>query len=243
MNIKKIGTLYGVGAGPGDPELITLKSVKILSKVDIVFAAASTKNAYSLAVNIAKPHIPKTTPIKMLSFPMTRDESETKRAWKKHAKTIITELEQGKNVAFLTLGDPMTYSTYGYILKWVQALSPHAPMIKTSPGIASYQAASARLNIPLVEGEEMLLIVSGAKGGDCFRRLTNKPENVVFLKAYKNVKDINSALKESGMFENSVGIKNCGLAEEEVIQQIDKLNGSQPDYWTLVIAKRKSPKS
>jgi precorrin-2/cobalt-factor-2 C20-methyltransferase len=76
---KKIGTLYGIGVGPGDPDLITLKSTKVLNRVDVVFAAASTKNSHSLAVNIAKPHIPETTSIRMLSFPMTKDEKETRR--------------------------------------------------------------------------------------------------------------------------------------------------------------------
>ena len=69
---SKIGTLYGIGVGPGDPELITLKALQVLKKVDVVFAAASTKNNHSLAVNIAKPHIPEKTAVKMLCFPMTR---------------------------------------------------------------------------------------------------------------------------------------------------------------------------
>ena len=77
-------------------------------EVDVVFAAASTKNDYSLAVNIAGPHIPKGTVVRMLQFPMTKDKEETRKAWKTHAETIIAELEQGKNAAFLTLGDPMT---------------------------------------------------------------------------------------------------------------------------------------
>ncbi len=121
----KIGTLYGIGVGPGDPDLITLKSAKILNRVHVVFTAASTKNNHSLAVNIAKPHIPETTSIRMLSFPMTKDKKETRKSWAKNACIIINELEQGKDVAFLTVGDSMTYSTYGYILKHVKASAPY----------------------------------------------------------------------------------------------------------------------
>ena len=77
---SKIGTLYGIGVGPGDPDLITLKAVKILNRVDVVFAAASTKNPHSLALNIARPHIPEATPVELLHFPMTRDRSATRRA-------------------------------------------------------------------------------------------------------------------------------------------------------------------
>ncbi len=238
MNIKKTGTLYGIGVGPGDPDLITLKSVKILRKVDLVFAASSTKNAYSLAVSIAKPHIPKSTKIKMLSFPMTKERKKMEKTWKDHAHTIISELEQGKDIAFITLGDSMTYSTYGYILKHVQDAAPHIN-VTTIPGITSYQAAAARLNTPLVQGEESLLIMSGVKGGDRLRRFTGNPENMVFLKAYKNVKDITSALEESDLLDTSVGVVNCCLPDEEIIRNVRKLGERPSGYWTLIIAKQK----
>jgi len=234
---KKTGTLYGIGVGPGDPDLITIKAAKILNQVDIVFAAASTKNNHSLAVNIAREHIPDSATVIRLKFPMTRDKAETRKAWKEHAGTIIAELEKGQNVAFLTLGDPMTYSTYGYILKYVQTLAPHLEA-QTVPGITSYQAAAARLNTPLVEGEETLMIVSGVKGGNRLRELCGKPENVVFLKAYRNVTDIKSAIEESGKYSSCVGVKSCGHPDEEIINDIEELSRSKPDYWTLILTKQ-----
>lgn len=234
---KKTGTLYGIGVGPGDPELIPLKSARILHQVDIIFAASSAKNDYSLAVSIAKHHIRKETPVIMLPFPMTKDREEAQIAWKQNAATMIELLEQGKNAAFITLGDSMTYSTYGYVLKHIQAAAPHIH-IETIPGITSYQAAAARLNAPLVEGEESLLIMSGVKGGDRLRQFCSKPENVVFLKAYRNVKDIAIALEETGLSENSVAISHCGLPEEEIIRDLKELYDKPPGYWTLIIAKR-----
>jgi precorrin-2/cobalt-factor-2 C20-methyltransferase len=234
----KNGILYGIGVGPGDPELITMKAAKILTKVDVVFAAASTKNHHSLAVNIARQHIPESTRVMMLRFPMTKDQTITKKAWQAHSETIINELEKGNNVAFLTLGDAMTYSTFGYIMKYVQAHAPHLK-IKVVPGITSYQAAAACLNTPLVEGEESLMVVSGAEGGDRLRTLAGKPENVVFLKAYRNVKDISDAIDETGMYNNSVGVKNCSHPDQEVIKDIKELAEQSPNYWTLIIAKQK----
>ncbi len=232
------GTLFGIGVGPGDPELVTIKAAKILGRVDIVFAAASTRNHHSLAREIARPHVPETTPIKLLKFPMTRDKNETHSAWEMHARTIIDELETGKDVAFLTLGDAMTYSTLGYIVRFIGAAAPQLK-IETIPGISSYQAAAARLNTPLVEGEESLMVVSGAKGGHRLRELAGQPENVVFLKAYRNVKDITEAITESGSYQHCVGIKNCGHADEEIIPNIEELNKKAPNYWTLIIAKKK----
>ena len=234
---KTTGTLYGIGVGPGDPDLITIKAAKILSRVDIVFAAASTKNSHSLAVNIASEHIPDSATVRLLQFPMTRDKNETRRAWKAHALTIIAELEKGRNVAFLTLGDSMTYSTYGYILRYVQTLASHLE-VETVPGITSYQAAAARLNTPLVEGEESLMVVSGVKGGNRLRELSGKPENVVFLKAYRNVSDIKAAIDETGKYTKSVGVKSCGQQNEEIINDINELTQRKPDYWTLIISKQ-----
>ena len=235
---KKIGTLYGIGVGPGDPELITLKSAKILSRVQVVFAAASTKNSHSLAVNIAEPHIPKTTSIRMLSFPMTKDEKETRESWAENARIIIHELLQGNDVAFLTVGDSMTYSTYGYILKHIKASAPYIT-IESIPGITSYQAAAARLNTPLVEGEESLLVTSGVKGGDRLRQFSYKPETVVFLKAYRNVEDIIAAVDETDLFQDCVGISKCGLAGEEIVTDPKEFAHKPPNYWTLIIAKQK----
>ncbi len=234
---KKTGILFGIGVGPGDPELITLKATKILNQVDTVFAAASTKNNHSLAVNIAERHIPENTKVKMLRFPMTRDKNETRKAWRKHAQTIIAEIERGKNVAFLTLGDAMTYSTFGYIIRHIQDLAPDIE-IQTVPGITSYQAAAASLNMPLVEGEESLMVVSGATGGNRLRELEGKPENVVFLKAYRNIKDIKAAIDEIGKYPSSVGVKNCSHPNEEIIADIEELGEKVPDYWTLIIAKQ-----
>jgi len=237
MNIKT-GTLYGIGVGPGDPELIPLKSVRILDRVDVVFTASSTKNDYSLAVNIARQHISQATPVIMLPFPMTKDKNETRKAWLENAEKILESLEAGKNAAFLTLGDPMTYSTYGYILKNISLLAPHAN-VETIPGISSYQAAAARINTPLVEGEEVLLITSGAKGGDRLREFSDKAENIILMKAYRNTEDIFSALEEADLLENSVGISNCCLPDEEIIRDISMLKRRQPEYWTLIFAKQK----
>jgi len=235
---QKKGILYGLGVGPGDPELITLKAARTLNMVDVVFAAASTKNAYSLALSIAKPHIPDSTPVRMLYFPMTRKEDEKERAWKGHAETIIQELEQGRKVAFITLGDSMTYSTYGYILRHVQALGPQYPIVSV-PGITSYQAAAACVNTPLVEGEDSMLLTSGSKGGDRLRAFAAKPECVVFLKAYRNVEDIAEAIEEAGVYQESVGISNCGQKDEKIYRDIHELCDRHPYYWTLIVAKQK----
>ncbi len=92
------GTLYGIGVGPGDPDLLTLKAVHILQRVDIVYTAASTKNDYSLAVNIARAHIPAQTEIRALTFPMTKDRDVTRKAWETNARTIAAVTAEGRHI-------------------------------------------------------------------------------------------------------------------------------------------------
>jgi len=234
--MQNVGKLFGVGVGPGDPELITVKAVRVIKDADIIFTAASTKNTYSLAVEIASPYISSSARIKKLSFPMTKDPIEVEAAWIHNAKQIAQHLKKGEKAVFLTLGDPTTYSTFGYILKKMKTIMPEAP-IETIPGITSFHAASARLNRILVEGEESLLVTSGAFGGDRIRHV-NGVENVAIVKAYKNIKDINMALKETGLNNRCIAVSKCGRKNEQVIEDIDTLENKPPDYWTLILASK-----
>jgi len=232
------GTLFGIGVGPGDPELIPVKAVRILGSVDRVFTAASSKNDYSLAVDIARSHIPEPTVIEKLNFPMCQARTEMESAWRQNAGRIAEFLETGQSAAFLTLGDPLTYSTYGYILRHLQTGWPHLKAV-TIPGITSYQAAAASTNKPLVEGEESLLIMSGVHGGERFARMPEKPDNVVFLKAYRNVDGICHALESADMCGDSVAVVNCSRKDETIINDLGLLREQRPNYWTLIIARHK----
>ena len=234
---KQCGTLYGVGVGPGDPDHITLKAVKVLSSVDVIYTASSTKNSHSLAVRIAAPHIPEGTPVHRIAFPMCKDRDVLEAAWEENAKIVAETLKQGKDAAFLTLGDCLTYSTYGYLARHVARVAPDAKMVAV-PGITSYQAAAARTNRQLVEGEESLVIMSGVRGGGRFREVAKHTENAVFLKAYKNISDICLALRENGWDDGSVGVVSCGLPEERVVENLLDFETFGPDYWTLILARQ-----
>jgi len=236
---EKIGKLYGIGVGPGDPDLLTLKAVKVLQQVSVVFTASSSKNDYSLALEIARPHIPADARVHPLAFPMTRDITAKKAAWAANADIVSDYLQQGRDAAFLTLGDSLTFSTFGYLLRQIGDRYPDI-QVETVPGITSYQASAAALNMPLVEGEESLLVLSGAEGGDRLREQIFKPDNVVFMKAYRNVPSICEALDEAGMLGQAAGVVSCSLPGQELVRDVKTLLRREPNYWTLIIAK-KSP--
>lgn len=231
------GTLYGIGVGPGDPDLIPLKAVKALQRIRIVFTAASSKNDYSLAVQIASPHLPPDAEIRPLPFPMTRDRRAQEAAWDANARVVAEALATGADACFLTLGDPLTYSTYGYVLRALQRGYPDLAVV-TIPGITSYQASAAALNTPLVEGDESLLVMAGTRGTERIRSLNGHAENVVILKAYRNVEAICEALDEAHLLEASRGVVRCGMPDQELVADIRKLVPRDPNYWTLIIAKR-----
>ena len=236
---EKLGKLYGIGVGPGDPDLLTLKAVKVLQQVSVVFTAASSKNDYSLALEIARPHIPADARIHPLAFPMTRDIGAKQAAWAANADIVADYLQQGRDAAFLTLGDSLTFSTFGYLLRQIGERYPDIP-VETVPGITSYQAAAAALNMPLVEGEESLLVLSGAEGGNRLREQIFQPDNVVFMKAYRNVPSICEALDEAGMLGQAAGVVSCSLPGEELVRDVKTLLHREPNYWTLIIAKKSS---
>lgn len=230
------GVLYGIGVGPGDPELITLKAVRVLGAVRRVYAARSTKNAHSVALGIVRAHLGPGVEVEPLDFPMTRDGGELRAAWEANARRVLDDLRAGLDVAFLTLGDPLTYSTFGYLWRTLGELDPQAP-VEVVPGVTSYSAAAAAAGVVLAEAEETLAVVSGAKGGDMLRRAARTADSVVVLKAYKHYDDILSALDETGLRDHAVLVSNCGQEGERILRDVDGADGS-PRYFSLVLARR-----
>lgn len=233
-----LGTLYGIGVGPGDPELITVKAVKILKQVSNVFAAASSGNSYSLALDIVKSYVPKDTQVECLHFPMTYHQGTLKNSWRENSLRVATILESGKDVAFVTLGDPLIYSTYVYLIKELYHILGKVN-VKTLPGITSFQAAASACTVPLAEGEESLAVVSGAKGGEQLQRMLEVCDNIVLLKVYRHLDSIIDTLKANGLENNVCFVSRCGLEGETVVYDIQTLQGKKPHYLSLMIVKKR----
>jgi precorrin-2/cobalt-factor-2 C20-methyltransferase len=235
--VHVVGTLYGIGVGPGDPDLITVKGLRILKRASHIFAASSPKNHYSLAENIVGTHLPGMK-IEKLAFPMTRDKVALEAAWEANARRALQVLESGRDAAFVTLGDPMTYSTFSYLIRTLSRIAPNARVV-TIPGITSYQAAAAISNTPLTEGEESFHLISGAKGGAKLRRIIESSENVVMLKTYKHFDDIYASLEELDLLDRAICVSKIGLEGEILVQDVRALKGKKMPYLSLLIIKKK----
>ncbi|MGE4297686.1 MAG: precorrin-2 C(20)-methyltransferase [Desulfovibrionaceae bacterium] len=230
------GILYGVGVGPGDPELLTLKAVAVLGRADVIFAAASSKNDYSVALTIAGPHVRPGIPVERLDFPMTRDAAVLEAAWEANAVRVADVLRQGRTAVFLTLGDPLLYSTFGYLMR---TLARHAPeaAVEVVPGVTSFQAAAARTRTILAESGENLMIVPGVCGEASLENALDAADNAVILKAYKNFGAIRSVLAARGLAGRSVFVSRVGMADEVVATPLDRAP-DKPHYLSLVLVKK-----
>ncbi|MBW1862583.1 MAG: precorrin-2 C(20)-methyltransferase [Deltaproteobacteria bacterium] len=233
----KNGTLYGIGVGPGDPELITLKAINILRRVAVVFAAASTKNSHSLAEKIVSPHLKEGVPVVPLGFPMTRDKKMLAGAWRENARKVVETLKKEEDAAFITLGDPMIYSTFGYIMRTIKETDPDIP-IEIVPGITSYQAGAAAAGQSLVEAEESYAVISGALGSQKLKDIIDHTDSVVMLKVYHNYKEILDTLNQLDLTAGSVLISRCGLDGEKILTDVKKLRDTDPPYLSLLIIKK-----
>ncbi len=230
------GTLYGLGVGPGDPELLTLKAVRVLRETRAVFAASSSKNDYSIAAAIIGPHLPPDSEVIRLPFPMTRDRATLDAAWAANAAAMAAVLGQGRDAAFITLGDPMLYSTFGYVLPLLRRLLPGLP-VTIVPGITSFQAAAAATGDVLAEAGENLLVASGIDEDGRLRRALEAADNAVILKAYRSFPKLRALLGALGLGEKTTFVTRLGHDGEAVERDLAKAP-EKPHYLSLCQVKR-----
>lgn len=225
------GKFYGLGVGPGDPQLITLKAVEILKHIDIVAVPKSRMDRDSVAWEIAKVHCPSDIQLMELEMPMTSDEAVLQAAWQKAALQILDALHSGKSVAFLTLGDPSLYSTYTYLINLLKEELP-SEQIETVPGIMAMAAAAAKVNQPLATGDEPLLVLPGIEGVDQYTEIPN----LVVMKVSRNLPEVLQNLKENG--GKAVLATRVGQAGEEIRELTDQEEMGKVDYLSLVLINR-----
>lgn len=222
------GKLWGVGVGPGDPELLTLKAARVLEQADVILAP-DTGKADKTALNIVRNHLNGKRPI-LVSTPMTRDQEKVEASYTAAAQMICNYLDEGKQVAFITLGDATVYSTYMYIHEKVRA---RGYAVEVVPGVPSFCAAAARLNISLCQGTEPLLVIPASHSVE---DLLDVKANKVFMKAGSSILDLKKALEEKNMLGNAAMVENCSMEKERVYPDFRDLNRPS-GYFSLVIVK------
>jgi len=222
------GTLYGIGVGPGDPELITLKAIKAIGRCDVV-AAPDSGAEKPLALHIAREYAAG-IPVLSLGMPMTHDKSELERSREKAADLIAAELDAGKNVGFLTLGDPMLYSTYSYLHRIIKTRGYD---VKVIPGVTSFCAAAAALGEPLCEGGEALHIIPASYG--YIEDALSLDGTKVLMKSGKKSEDAIELLKKKRMLSKAMLAERVGMEGERLVRDLTCETGA--GYFSVIIIK------
>ncbi|MFV0529266.1 MAG: precorrin-2 C(20)-methyltransferase [Lachnospiraceae bacterium] len=223
------GKLYGIGVGPGDPELLTIKALRLIRASDVIAVPGKTAQG-SVAYNIVEQSYPELADKEVVAIymPMTKDPEELKKNHEAGAFVIESLLKQGKQVAFLTLGDPTVYSTYIYIHARIEAEGYDTEIVS---GITSFCAASARLNIGLVEKAQPLHIIPASYQIEDALALKGTK---VLMKAGTKMKEVKELLKARNA--NVLMVENCGMAEEKIYRSVDEIP-EEAGYYSLIIVK------
>ena len=231
----KKGKFYGIGVGVGDPENITVKATKKLHEVDVIVLPEAKSGEGSTAFNIVREYLKPGVEQMFLEFPMIKDVEARKIFRKNNADKVSAELEKGKNVAFLTIGDPMTYSTYTYVLEHIA----DDVEVETIAGVTSFNSIAARLNVPLMIGDEDLKVVSVNRKTDIYKEIENN-DNLVLMKISRNFEKIKKAIIETGNKENAVIVSDCGKDNEVIYWDIESVE--EVPYFSTMILKKKGVK-
>ncbi len=235
------GTLYGVSVGPGDPELLTFKAMRIMRRCPVI-AAPQTKSGEMLALDIARQAVDLSRKVIVpLHFTMSHDEGERHKAHRAAADILRGYLDEGQDVAMLNLGDVSVYATFGYLQAILEEDGYPTAMVA---GVPSFCAVAARLNRPLTGGMDTPLTI--APGSIPLEEILAAPGAKVLMKSGRQLPQVMAALEKADLLEESALVCNCGLPEEQVW---DNLKQEQPEgsagYFATLLVKQggKEPKA
>ena len=175
----------------------------------------------------------------MAIFPMVKGFALDDAAWKQNKEEILGFLEEGKNVAFLTLGDAMFFSTYIYVFR---LLEKEGVPIETIPGIPAFVAMGSHLGWPIVEGDDVLSVIPATAGTEKIEKALSVSDNVVLMKVYKNFPEVAELLEKNAMLDHAVMVSRCGLPDEERIDDIRARKNQPVNYLSTILARRSPEK-
>jgi precorrin-2/cobalt-factor-2 C20-methyltransferase len=223
------GCLYGVGVGPGDPELMTLKAVRCIRRCPVIAIPTGDKQTCT-AYQIVRQEIPEIEEKECLSIvmPMTKNKEILEKSHTEGAEAVAAVLVSGQDVAFLTIGDPTVYATYMYIHQRIVKMGYEAVIIS---GVPSFCAAAGKLGISLAETKEQLHIIPASYDIEAAMEL---PGTKVLMKAGKKMPQVREMLAQHP--QKAMMVENCGMADEHIWTDTDRMP-EHPGYYTLVIVR------
>ena len=239
-----MGELIGIGVGPGDPELLTVKAVKAIQNADTIMCPASKEDRPSIALSVVSSLLDKTKnqEIIKLIFPMTKDKSVLESTWMTNAKIMAEKVATGKNVVYLTVGDPNLYSTWIYMRRDIESNHPELK-ISVIPGIVSMFTFASKVGVSIAEGAEKVAIIPSCYDLTTVKEIAKNAESLIFLKDGRYFDQVIDLLKESGFSNDSIFAIGQDLGtDKEIIRKLtlgevndDTLTSK---YFSILVVKR-----
>jgi precorrin-2/cobalt-factor-2 C20-methyltransferase len=231
------GTLYGLGVGPGDPELITVKAFRTLKEAPVIAYPKKRKGSKSYAHRIVDVYIqPHEKEMLGLVFPMTKDPEILEREWSATVEKVYEKLKEDKDVAFVTEGDPLLYSTFIHMMRLMRERYPEVE-IKTVPGISSINGAASRLGIALADGDDHVAIVPARDDYEAMKKVIQENDCVIFIKVAKVMNMMLEILNELDLV-NRANVVTKVTSDEEIIWNIEELEDVDLEYLTLMVVRK-----
>lgn len=237
------GRLFVVGIGPGDPELLTLKAVRVLRDVSCIFVPKGREEGVSLALSIVQKSVPLNgKEIVEAYFPMSKtrgagDLNTLHAAWDEIVKNLLLRLDAGKDAAFITIGDPAIYSTFFYLHDRLRGQRPTIKM-EFIPGISSINAGAAAAGLSLGLGNDRIAILP-ANYLDRIQEALDQFDTVVLMKVNKVFSAVKDILVQKGLAKNSVFVSRAGMPDEQVCMNIENVRDEDINYFSLVIVRKR----
>jgi len=235
-HVKKPGFLYGIGIGPGDPELIPLKALRILRQSDVILAPRSDWKKASIARDILEQAAGKELPFQEMIYPMVEDGETLKSHWEQAAGECASLLREGRQVSFITLGDPSLYSTFSYLCNALETVMPEARW-EIIPGISSIQLAAARLGLPLALGKDKCVIMPAPDNMAELKPLLEQHESVILMKIGKRLNALKEFLAAEGLSDQAAFIRRAGFTEEYRAYSFNELDGAGDGYLSIAMIR------
>ncbi|WP_151735522.1 precorrin-2 C(20)-methyltransferase [Paenibacillus tengchongensis] len=234
----KSGILYGIGVGPGDPELITLKACRLLMECPVIAYPAAQKGGKSYAQEIIELHVNAAEKTMLgLVFPMTKDPLQLANGWNWTAELCWDELRRGNDIAFVTEGDPHLYSTFIHLARLMQELHPEVPIVSV-PGISSVLGAAASLGRPLADSDQRVGIIPATEDRAALQEALLHHDTVVFLKVAKVLDLVLDVLDEMGLADKASVVTKATSGSERVWHDARELRGAKLEYLSLMVVSK-----
>lgn len=237
------GVFYGVGVGPGDPDLLTRKAERVLRTVDVICYPACKPGASSYAFGIVKDMVDRERQsVHGLVFPMEKDFSRLVPIWRESARVIVADLLAGKQVAFITEGDPMLYSTFLHVYDIIAAEHPFIP-VEVIPGVSSISAGAAAGLMPLAQGDEKIAVIPATYHLSEIRATLEQFDAILLMKVGSVFDQVCALLEELQLLDQALLFSRIGDRKGFVTRDLAAYRGKRLGYLTTILVKKDTPRA